>query len=42
VLNERGMLDVLTPDEQQHLTDLLRKLLLSFETEPGPPPAPER
>ena len=41
VANERGMLAVLSPAEQRSLADLLRKLLVSFETEPGPPPAPE-
>jgi DNA-binding MarR family transcriptional regulator len=37
--NERGMLGALTPAEQDRFTDLLRKLLLSFETTHGPPPA---
>lgn len=36
--NERGMLDALTPAEQDTLAGLLRKLLLAFETEPVPPP----
>ncbi len=35
--NERALLDALTPAEQDALVALLRKLLLSFETEPGPP-----
>jgi DNA-binding MarR family transcriptional regulator len=38
VANERGMLAALSPAEQRRLADLLRKLLVSFETEPGPPP----
>lgn len=37
--NERAMLAALTPAEQRRLADLLRKLLLSFEAEQGPPPA---
>ena len=35
--NERAMLAALTPAEQRRLVDLLRKLLLSFETDQGPP-----
>ena len=38
VANERRMLAALTPAEQRQLADLLRKLLLSFETESGPAP----
>lgn len=38
VANERSMLAALTPAEQRRLADLMRKLLLSFETEQGPPP----
>ncbi len=36
--NERAMLAALTPAEQQRFVELLRKLLLSFETEQNPPP----
>lgn len=39
VANERTMMSALTPAEQRRLADLLRKLLLSFEEEQGPPPA---
>jgi DNA-binding MarR family transcriptional regulator len=35
--NERAMLAALTPAEQQRLVGLLRKLLLSFETNQDPP-----
>lgn len=42
VANERQLLEALSLAEQRQLADLLRKLLLSFETRPGPPPPPER
>lgn len=38
VANERRMLAALTAAEQRTLAGLLRKLLLSFENEAGPPP----
>ena len=41
VANERDMLAVLSPAEQRRLADLLRRLLVSFETEPGPPLTPK-
>jgi len=39
--NERHLLAALSLTEQQQLADLLRKLLRSFELEPGPPPPPD-